>query len=288
MSELLKTIESLASARLAAGKAPLAELGVISCASQVDIKHAPFFEPCILLVLSGRKVIFDGDKAVACNAGEALAVPAPASFDLRNEPCPHSGRYVALIIPFEHGALGKLRNLHDLPADCRDQHVRVLHFGRDSALEATVRHYLASAADPQLKRHRLLEILLILCGKDSRLLSFELNRNNWSQRVRTVFATDLTRSWEVADVCRRLATSESTLRRNLNEEGTGFRKLLHELRLSTALQQLLQTSLPVYQVAYDCGYQSVSHFSQNFHKRFGLSPSVLRTRVTGSEQNLAV
>jgi AraC-like DNA-binding protein len=86
----------------------------------------------------------------------------------------------------------------------------------------------------------------------------------------------------------RLATSESALRRHLKLENTGYRELLQEMRLTTALIQLMQTTQPVYQIAYDCGYQSVSRFTSNFHRRFGLPPRAFRDSVEGSEQNLAV
>ena len=115
-----------------------------------------------------------------------------------------------------------------------------------------------------------------------------LNQKSWSQRVRAILATDLARSWEINELCARLATTESTLRRNLKRENTGFRELLSDLRLSTALMQLLQTSRPVYQVAYDCGYQSVSRFSSNFHKRFGVPPRQFRESMDESEQSLDV
>lgn len=288
MSDLLQIVEALTRDRAASGKSPVANLGFISCANAVDIKHVPFYDPCILLVLSGRKVVFDKRGPTVCLAGEALAIPAPASFDIRNEPGAGSKPYAALIIPFACDTLDRVREVHDLAVERRQQDVHVLKFTRDGALAGAVKHYLDGAADEKLRAHRLMEILLVLATRDSRLLSFVLAKESWSQRVRAVVATDLARNWELRDVCRRLATSESTLRRNLREENSGFRELLYELRLTTALMQLLQTSQPVYQIAYDCGYQSVSRFSSNFHKRFGLTPTALREDMTAAEHNLAV
>ena len=52
--------------------------------------------------------------------------------------------------------------------------------------------------------------------------------------------------------------------------------------------QLLQTSSPVYQIAYDCGYQSVSRFTSNFRKRFGLPPTAIRASMEETGHMLAV
>lgn len=285
MNDILALLESLGTkSHSPNGKTPIADFGFISSASRVHIRHVPFYTPCIILVLSGRKLI----GKLACEAGDALTVPAPASYDLRNEPDARSGRYRALIIPFEHEDLERLRAVHAIDALRQPVPIGPLHYDGDANLMEAVKHYLGNHANASLRKHRLLEILLILATKDLRLLAYPLAQENWAQRVRACLATDLAYTWSIGEVCKRLATSESALRRNLQRETTGFRELLQDLRLSTALTQLLQTSLPIYQIAHDCGYQSVSRFTSNFHKRFGIPPSALRLGVDESEQNLAV
>lgn len=289
MHDILHLIDSLTSnAASANGKSSVQGLGVLSCANAVHIQHVPFYEPCIVLVLSGRKVIYDGATPITCEAGGIFAVPAPSSFDLRNEPDARSHRYRALIIPFAHALLERLGQVHAFAHDGRKQETGVLTFALDGVLTASIKHYLTSVGDERLRTHRLMEILLLLVKQNPALLSYALNQRLWSQRVRAIVATDLAEAWDINAVCRRLATSESALRRHLKQEHTGFRELLHEMRLTSALIQLMQTAQPVYQIAYDCGYQSVSRFSSNFHKRFGLPPRAFRESVDGCEQNLDV
>ena len=289
MKDILQTIEALATGRIAdAGKSPVKDLGFISCANHVHIRHVPFYDPCLIVVLAGRKTVYDRRRPLVCDAGGILTVPAPASFDIRNEPDRRGGAYRALVIPFDNELLDRLARAHDLHPDIQRRDIGVLRFVRDEALLDSVRHYLASAGRGRLRTHRLMELLLLLAGQDARLLAYALNRDSWGQRVRAVLATDLAYAWSLKEVCKRLATSESTLRRYLVKEKTSFRTLLHELRLTTALMQLLQTSQPVYRIAYDCGYQSVSRFSSNFHKRFGLPPRELRDSMSESEQKLTV
>lgn len=289
MNELMALIDSLHSGPVARnGKSPLKHLGIISCGNSVHLRHVPFYDPCLIVVLSGRKVFFDARGPVSCEAGSAIAVPAPASFDLRNEPDMQRGLYRALVIPFRHEHLERLRRIHHFNHVGESGHIGVLNFGCDELLISSIKHYLESPSEPRIVDHRLIEILLVLVEKDARLMSYVLNLKSWSQKVRSILSNDLGHEWKLADVCHHLMTSESTLRRQLQKEGTGFRELLYELRLSTALMQLLQISVPVYQIAYQCGYQSVSRFTSNFRKRFGLPPTVLRASLDEKEQMLTV
>ena len=275
MKELLKILE-LSQPSDAQGRIAVKNLGFLSCTHTVDIKHVPFYGPCIITVLSGKKTIFDPRGAITCETGCTVTVPAPASFDLRNEPDRQSKRYKALVIPFAHKALDDLSKIHGINHDRHNNDVRVLKFEYDATLAEALKHYLTCGDNGALMHHRLMEILLIVVSKNPSLLSYTLAQDVWSQRVRAILATDLAQEWDINEVCKRLATTESTLRRNLNKENVGFREMLSELRMTTALMQLLQTAHPIYRVAYDCGYQSVSRFSANFHKRFGLPPRDFR------------
>jgi AraC-like DNA-binding protein len=287
MNEIAKIVETLAAGQGDANrKSPLRNLGFLSCANRVHLKHVPFYDPCLILVLSGHKVLFERGKPVRCRAGTLIALPGPSSFDLRNEPDPKTRRYAALLIPFKADLLDRLARSHNLIHEVRREPAGLLTFAPDETLHESIRHYLATLDDPKLLNHRLMEILLILAMRKPELLSFCLHRSQWAARVRALVSSDLAHAWNIAEVCRRLATTESTLRRNLKQEGTSFRGLLHELRLASALTQLLQTTQPVYLIAYQCGYRSVSRFVSTFHRRFGVPPKAFRAAADASAHNL--
>lgn len=286
LGRIAQRVESLVAG--GTGKRPIQDLGFISCARAVDLKHVPFYEPCLILVLSGRKMLFQGERSVCVESGAMTTVPAPSSIDLRNEPDSISKRYTALIIPFKAEHLERLMRSHNLLYEVKGDAASILKFEPDETLYASIDHYLTTVGNPRLLNHRLMEILLLLASKNPALLSYSLNRDNWGQRVRAVLAADLAHAWDLKQVCERLATTESTLRRNLKREELSFRALIQDLRLSTALTQLLQTSAPIYRIAYDCGYQSVSRFIANFHKRFGVPPKRFRESVSESERTLNV
>lgn len=284
LQKIRQSVESLTSDT--EGKRPLKDLAFVSCARKIDLKHVPFYEPCLILVLSGRKVLFEGRRATTVDTGYLAAVPGPSSVDLRNEPDPTRKRYTALIIPFKVEDIERLMRSHNLLYDAKRHGVGILRFEPDDTIHASIHHYLTTVGNPRLISHRLMEILLLLATRNPALLSYSLHRDSWSQRVRAVLSTDLAQAWDMKQVCVRLATTESTLRRHLASEDTSFRDILQDLRLSSALMQLLQTSLPIYRIAYDCGYQSVSRFTSNFHKRFGVPPKQFRESASESERTL--
>jgi AraC-like DNA-binding protein len=287
MRQIIEMLQSLRSADAPANaKARLRDLGYISCSDTVDIKHVPFYEPCAILVLSGTKTLYDHGRPVTAEAGSVLTVPAPGSYDLRNAPDPKSRKYEALIVPFTARLLDQLVRSHGFLHEVRRGDVAVIKFEPDDSLHRSIAHYLTTVGDAKLLNHRLMEILLILATRNPRLLSYTAHEPGWSERVRAVLSRDLAHPWGISEVCERLAVSESTLRRKLRAEATSFRALLHELRLSAALVQLLQTTLPIYRIALDCGYQSVSRFTKNFHERFGLPPRRFRENMGESERNL--
>ena len=287
MNRLETLIESLrAPSSGTTGKTALKHLGFFSCANQLDIKHVPFYEPCLILVLAGRKVLFEGQTPVACEAGAVLTVPGPSSHDLRNEPDPRTKRYRALLIPFKPEHLERLIRNYGLVHEVPSKPVGILKFAPADDLHDSITHYLTSEGNSQLFTHRLLEILLVLVTRNPALLAYALQQGGWSGRVRALLSSDLAQAWDIGQVCGQLATTESTLRRSLKREDTNFREILQDLRLTTALMQLLQTAYPINRIAYDCGYQSVSRFTSNFHKRFGMPPSQIRAAMNESEHIL--
>lgn len=240
------------------------------------VKQMPFSQSTLVLVLSGQASVVQDGETCRAHAGALLAIPAAARLDARFDCDPRSGRYCALAIPFTALALERVARTHAVPAMCIARAPRALAFAADEGVHDAIKRYLLGVRDPRAQTHRLWEILSMLLQKDASLLGFAATRPHWSERVRAVLLRDLARGWELDEMCGWLNIAPNTLRRHLKEEGTGFRELVYELRLGTALTQLLHTAVPIPRVAYECGYQSVARFTQNFYKRFGVLPRVFR------------
>ena len=81
----------------------------------------------------------------------------------------------------------------------------------------------------------------------------------------------------VPDLARELDTSERQLRRALRRElGVSPGELAQTRRLLVAKQLLAETALPVTEVAFAAGFQSLRRFNSAFRARYGSSPSAVR------------
>lgn len=74
------------------------------------------------------------------------------------------------------------------------------------------------------------------------------------------------------EVAARLAVSERTLRRRLDQEGTSYRSLADEVRQTLAEELLATGGLSVEQVAHRLGYAETASFTHAFTRWKGMSP----------------
>jgi AraC-like DNA-binding protein len=77
-------------------------------------------------------------------------------------------------------------------------------------------------------------------------------------------------------VAEKLDVSARTLRRRLAEEDTTFQRVLDEVRFGLATEYLIETPLPVQEVASLLGYSDPGNFTHAFKRWAGTSPSDFR------------
>lgn len=65
-----------------------------------------------------------------------------------------------------------------------------------------------------------------------------------------------------------------------------FVNYLNEVRISKACSYLLETDLPISDVAYKCGYKTISNFNRNFKGITQTSPKKYRENATGRLRNI--
>ena len=78
-------------------------------------------------------------------------------------------------------------------------------------------------------------------------------------------------------VCKsRKAKSSSILNKRWKATGLTFTEYLGRVRVEKAKQLLLNPHLRISEIAYDVGFQSLTHFNRVFHQVTGKSPSAYR------------
>lgn len=241
---------------------------VFHCREKQQLHRVHFFQPTLMLVLRGAKHI-SGPTPTQCPEGNMLLVSSGYEFPFANIP---NDFYMALVVPFSPEDFPhKSANTDDVPNIEIQQApesiltlvLQLMNLSK-SGLPAEVLH----------SRRKELAALLSHLQLDANLRCPATP--TWRTRVVELLQTDIAKEWKLDEVCNALATSESNLRRRLQQEDTGFREVLEDLRLTYGLGLIQTSPLPINHIALECGYQSASRFSERFKKRFHTTPSELR------------
>ena len=88
--------------------------------------------------------------------------------------------------------------------------------------------------------------------------------------------------FKVPDLASYLHMSESTLRRFIKQNtGRSLIEYNNEIRIGHACAQLINTKLPIIELAMDCGFENLSHFNRVFKKLKNKTPSQYRKAYIG-------
>lgn len=98
----------------------------------------------------------------------------------------------------------------------------------------------------------------------------------WSKRVRDAVVDDISEEQKIETVAEKLAVTERTLRRRLTDEGTSYRELYTDARMTIARELLETAGLNVEAVAWRVGYSEPASFVRAFSKKFGKTPGEIR------------
>lgn len=262
------------------GRAQIGGAAQIDAAVVQHLRQVPIFQHCIILVGEGAKDLAADDGARSrLFPGDVAVLAAGSRPDIGNSPDPATGRYRALVLGLGRQALTAFHHLYPaLAARSAPPGVAWQIRQDDAALAASIRHAAAGLDEVTLSErvvcHRCVEVLAALAEGGVHLPPDD--DHSTAAKVRALVAARPHLPWCAADAARALAVSEPTLRRRLAAEGTSFRHLVAELRLTHGLMLLQTTRAPILQIALDCGYESPSRFAGRFRDRFGMSPSELR------------
>ena len=125
-------------------------------------------------------------------------------------------------------------------------------------------------------------VTLRYCLEQCNLLGARLDTDDqpWADRVRDVLVEDISGEQRIVGVARRLAVNERTLRRRLADEGTSFREVYTDTRLSIARELLEGTGMSVEGAARRVGFAEPASFVRAFARHFGETPGRVRRAST--------
>ena len=234
-----------------------------------QLRNVRIHSPSIIQIITGSKRLFWKDAAVDISSSQVLLCEASASLCFEN--LPQKGRFLSRMFSFHCQPSNAMLELSTQRASTQDSPTlsmdRALHdtlntlflFDLNTISQAT-QTFLVMALFQQLAEKGVLHQLFRNTSVLSQKLSHYLSHAPGNEHA-------------LETVAERFAMSRATLIRKLKQEGTQYREVLAEVRLSHALHLMQGGNGNVLSLAQQCGYQSASRFSQRFKGKFGVTPA---------------
>ena len=244
--------------------------------------EAYLYEPVLCMVLQGAKMMRSGDQSVEIGAGDALVVSHHLPVVSRITQASEQSPYLAIVLSLN---IATLRELFAQLDGLQDQDKA------EGAISCTPSE--AGWVDPL---HRYLETvhdqtaLSVLGPQILREIHFRLLTSPTGALLRNVLATDsyasrisrsidvirgqLSAPLRVPDIAEQIGMSNSAFHTHFKAvTGTTPLQFQKELRLISAMELLEHSGRSVAAAAYEVGYESPTHFSRDYKRKFGHNPS---------------
>jgi len=256
-------------------------LSVFRREAESDVEAA-VYKPVVCLILQGRKMVSIGDQFAELAPGDALLVSHDLPVVSRITRASVEEPYLAAILSLD---LGLLRSLYDQVADARVTGARARAICAGPAepawLAPLIRYFEltdnpldAKVLGPSIRREIHYRLLLSPIGGMLRnLLVADSHASRIAkaiQKVRAEFRSPLS----VPELAKTAGMSASSFHQHFKAvTGTTPLQYQKDLRLIEARALLLVESHSVSEAAYSVGYESPTHFSRDYSRKFGLPPS---------------
>lgn len=249
---------------------------------RVSDLEAFMYEPVVCLILQGGKVTSIGDQIAKLEAGDALLVSHDLPVVSRITQASPEFPYLALILSLD---MGLVRGLYELVGDelAPSEGARSIVAGpTDPAWLAPLERYLelmdhpldARVLGPSLLREIYYRLLLSPIGGMLRNLLIVNSHASRVARAIEKMRRDFRSPLAVADLARTAGMSASSFHDHFRSvTGTTPLQYVKELRLIEAHRLLSDERHSVAAAAYSVGYESPTHFSRDYSRKFGRPPS---------------
>ena len=260
---------------------PLPNLFVLR-KEEVSALEAVVYNPVICLILQGAKETTIGRQSVKLRAGDALLVshdlPVVSKITLASPDTP----YLALILSID---LGVIRSLYDQVGETVSQvpNAQSLSAGpADPSWVELLGRYLSLADKPleakvlgpaTLREVHFRLLMSPIGGMLRNLLSVDSQASRLGKAILKMRA-DFREPLAIANLAKTAGMSQSSFHEHFKSvTGTTPLQFQKDLRMITA-RELLQSGQHTFSaVGFQLGYESPTHFSRDYTRKFGLAPS---------------
>ncbi len=275
---IAKTMKHLKDGRENAQSIPGLTILKRETASEIE---AVVYEPVICLILQGRKETSIGDLFADLGPGDALLVSHDLPVMSRITNASPQEPYLAIFLALDLAlARGLFDQLADLPA--QDPYGRSLVAGRaETAWLEPLERYLdllgnpldAKVLGPSILRE--IHYRLLVSPTGAALRGFLVADSHGSRVARAIYALrrDFRSPLSIPQLAKAAGMSATSFHQHFKTvTGTTPLQYQKDLRLITARTLLAGQRKSVSQAAYEVGYESPTHFSRDYSRKFGTSP----------------
>ena len=106
------------------------------------------------------------------------------------------------------------------------------------------------------------------------MTTIQSEEKNFLERLTSIIEDNLSdEQFGVSELAREMGMSHSNLHRKVKKAaGTSISRFIRKVRLGRAQEILKESSLTISEVAFECGFHSVSYFTKCFHDHYGYPP----------------
>ncbi len=248
---------------------------------EVSALEAVVYNPVICLILQGKKEMNVGDQFVSLAKGDALLVSHDLPVTSKITEASPGAPYRALILSLD---LGVLRSLYEQVGEAvSDAHsaTSLCASTADPAWVDPMVRYLglmdapldAQVLGPMILKEIHFRLLLSPIGAMLRnLLSVDSHASRVSRSIQKIRA-DFREPLVVAELAQLAGMSQSSFHEHFKSvTGTTPLQYQKDLRMIEARALFLRGVPSVSVVGFEVGYESPTHFSRDYSRKFGCSP----------------
>lgn len=240
--------------------------------------HQSFF----VYMIDGRKGWYAGEQEVLLSAGETAFVRKGATLLRQYLDQPSCVVLFFISDAFICETLRAIGQERRVPPRSVPTVMRI-HTGPvlEGFFQGMLAYFLEARPTPELLRLKFRELLLAVVSdpRNTDVLAYfcSLLHDPAQERVRRVMEDNYRFNLQLEDYARLSGRSLSAFKRDFREIfGMSPGRWLRERRLERARTLLSSGALQVSEVAFQCGFENLSHFSRAFKEQFGHAPGALR------------
>ncbi len=243
-------------------------------------------EACFLYILKGEYDSISETESLRIEAEESLLMKC-GNYTCNMLPSKSSDEYQALAIHFFPEILLKVyeNKLPDFLKNTEPSALSMSKLNSDILIRKYIEGILFYFENPNLVNEEILilklkEIILLLNQTTSApairtILSNLFNPTTYSFRevIESHYYSNITLDQLAQLTNLSLSTFKRVFKKTYNTSPASY---LRDKKLEKSLELLGSTDLRTTDIAYDCGFTDVSHYSKTFKLRYGLSPTVYK------------